>query len=261
MFAWGKNIQELVQEVDRCIRAQEDEGLTLRHLAQKLGYSEYHVSHMFRRVSGMQLRDYLWGRRLAFALRDVRDTEDSLLTIALRYGFSSHEAFTRAFKDAYGVAPSRYRQHPVPVVLRTVIHPFDCYLLGIGGTGMADTNQEVKTYFVTIPAHKYLHIRNYESIGYWDFWQKQSRIPEQDCDTICGLLESIPHKLDDAGGAENDAGSGQIMAFINEPAGARLLLGHPPGGELRRASAGGLRRPRAEADAADGRGGGGVHRF
>ena len=37
MFAWGKNIQELVQEVDRCIRAQEDEGLTLRHLAQKLG--------------------------------------------------------------------------------------------------------------------------------------------------------------------------------------------------------------------------------
>lgn len=169
MFAWGKNIQELVQEVDRCIRAQEDEGLTLRHLAQKLGYSEYHVSHMFRRVSGMQPRDYLRGRRLAFALRDVRDTEDSLLTIALRYGFSSHEAFTRAFKDAYGVAPSRYRQHPVPVVLRTVIHPFDCYLLGIGGTGMADTNQEVKTYFVTIPAHKYLHIRNYESIGYWDF--------------------------------------------------------------------------------------------
>ena len=66
---------------------------------------------MFRRVSGMQLRDYLRGRRLAFALRDVRDTEDSLLTIALRYGFSSHEAFTRAFKDAYGVAPSRYREY------------------------------------------------------------------------------------------------------------------------------------------------------
>ena len=85
---------------------------------------------------------------------------------------------------------------------------------------MADTNQEVKTYFVTIPAHKYLHIRNYESIGYWDFWQKQSRIPEQDCDTICGLLESIPHKLDDAGGTEHDSGSGQIMAFITSLRGA-----------------------------------------
>ena len=227
MLVWGKNIQELVQEVDRCIRAQEDEGLTLRHLAQKLGYSEYHVSHMFRRVSGMQLRDYLRGRRLAFALRDVRDTEDSLLTIALRYGFSSHEAFTRAFKDAYGVTPSRYRQHPVPVVLRTVIHPFDCYLLGIGGTGMADTNQEVKTYFVTIPAHKYLHIRNYESIGYWDFWQKQAQIPGQDYETVCGLLDSIKGKLDDAGGSEANCGSGQIMAYMNDPKGRLCDWGIP----------------------------------
>lgn len=49
---------------------------------------------------------------------------------------------------------------------------------------------EIKTYFVTIPAHKFLHIRNYESIGYYDFWQRQSQIPGQDCATICGLLAS-----------------------------------------------------------------------
>lgn len=55
----------------------------------------------------MQLRDYLRRRRLAFALREVRDSERSLLDIALDYGFSSHEAFTRAFKDAYGVTPQR----------------------------------------------------------------------------------------------------------------------------------------------------------
>lgn len=65
---------------------------------------------------------------------------------------------------------------------------------------MNGTNGEVKTYFITIPAHKFLHIRNYESIGYWDFWQKQSLIPGQDCDTICGLLDSIKGKLDDMGG-------------------------------------------------------------
>lgn len=62
----------------------------------------------------MQLRDYLRRRRLAFALREVRDSERSLLDIALDYGFSSHEAFTRAFKDAYGVTPSAYRAAPRP---------------------------------------------------------------------------------------------------------------------------------------------------
>lgn len=48
-------------------------------------------------------------------------------------------------------------------------------------------------------------------------WQKQSLIPGQDCETICGLLDSIEGKLDDAGGSEADSGSGQIMAYINEP--------------------------------------------
>ena len=84
---------------------------------------------------------------------------------------------------------------------------------------MASSNENVKIYFVTIPAHKFLHIRNYESIGYFDFWQKQSLIPGQDCDTVCGLLDSIKGKLDDDGGNEQDSGSGQLMAFINDPAG------------------------------------------
>ena len=85
----------------------------------------------------------------------------------------------------------------------------------------------IRTYFVTIPAHKFLHIRNYESVGYYDFWQKQSRIPGQDCATICGLLESIRGKLDDLGDDGMDSGSGQLMAFINEPNGRICSWGIP----------------------------------
>ena len=94
----------------------------------------------------MQFRDYLRYRRLAFALKELRDTDTGILDIALNYGFSSHEAFTRAFKEAYGMTPVDYRKHPVPVVLRTIIKPFDCYLLGIGESGMAKSTEDVKTY-------------------------------------------------------------------------------------------------------------------
>lgn len=227
MHEWQRYVQDIVLAADRCIKEQKNEELTLSCIAQSVGYSEFYVSRKFSEIAGMQLRDYLRGRKLAFALKDIRDTDDGILDIALRYGFSSHEAFTRAFKLSYGVTPSEYRRKPVPVVLRTVIRPFDCYLLGIGGTGMAESKGDVKTYFVTIPEHKFLHIRNYESIGYWDFWQKQSLIPGQDCDTICGLLDSISGKLDDAGGDEHDSGSGQIMAFINEPEGRLCSWGIP----------------------------------
>ena len=227
MHEWHRQIQKIIDQIDVCIKNHSDEALTLQLLSQKLGYSEYYTSRKFREISGMQFRDYLRYRRLAFALKEVRDTDKGILEIAMDYGFSSNEAFTRAFKDAYGIAPSEYRKQPVPVVLRTIIKPFDCYLLGIGGTDMTTTTEDVKVYFVTIPAHKFLHIRNYESIGYWDFWQKQAVIPGQDCETVCGLLDSIPNKLDDLGGDEADAGSGQLMAFINEPTGRICGWGIP----------------------------------
>jgi len=170
----------------------------------------------------MPFRDYLRLRRLAFALIEVRDTHRSFLDIAIDYGFSSHEAFTRAFKVAYSITPNTYRKHPKPVVLRTKIRPFDRYFLGIGEIGMvkATSTEGVKIYYVTIPAHKFLHIKNYESNGYWDFWQKQDKIQGQNCDTICGLLDSIKGKLD---GKDDVIGkfSGQIMAHINEADGKR----------------------------------------
>ena len=227
MDEWQKQIQVLILEIDDCIRRKEDEALTLSALAEKLGFSEFYVSRKFREISGMSLRDYMGQRSLALALKEVRDTNRGLLDIALDYGFSSHEAFSRAFKRAYGVSPGEYRKHPRPVVLRTVLKPFDCYLMGNGGVSMESITGDVKVYFVTIPAHKFLHIRNYESIGYWDFWQKQSLIPGQDCETICGLLHSIPGKLDDMGGDEPDSGSGQVMAYINEPSGRICSWGIP----------------------------------
>ena len=55
----------------------------------------------------------------------------------------------------------------------------------------------------------------------------QSQIPWQDCERICGLLDSIKGKLDDMGGTDANSGSGQIMAFINEPTGRICSWGIP----------------------------------
>ncbi len=104
----------IVDEIDACIERHEDEALTLGSLSRKLGYSEFYTTRKFKEISGMRLKDYLRGRRLAFALKEVRDSGKSLLDIAFDYGFSSHEAFTRAFKDAYGVTPRAYRKNPNP---------------------------------------------------------------------------------------------------------------------------------------------------
>ena len=77
----------------------------------------------------MQFRDYLRARRPAFALIEARDTKRIFPDIALDFGFSSHETFTRAFKAAYGITPVAYRKNPGPAILRTKINAFDRYFL------------------------------------------------------------------------------------------------------------------------------------
>lgn len=227
MYKWQKQIQIVVDEIDKCIKNYNDEDLTLRFLSNKLGYSQFHTTRKFKEISGMQFKEYLRLRKLAFALKEVRDSKKNILEIAINYGFSSHEAFTRAFKRAYGITPRAYRNTPKPVILRTKIHLFDRYLLGYDEIGMMKSIDNIHIYFVTIPAHKFLHIKNYESNGYWDFWQKQNGIPGQDMDTICGLLDSIKGKLDDSGGSETNSSSGQIMAYINDSNGRLCDWGIP----------------------------------
>ncbi len=215
MYEWHRLAQRIVDGIDRSIETRDDDALTLTAVARELGYSEYHMTRKFREIAGISFRDYLRRRRLAFALIDLRDTDKSVLDIAVDYGFSSHEAFCRSFKSAYGVPPSTYRAKPKPVLLRTKLVTFDRYFLGLGEIGMVKSTEEVKAYFVSIPAHKFLHIKNYESDGYFDFWEKQDSKPGEDCDTICGLLDSIKGKLD---GEDNVIGkySGQIMARLYE---------------------------------------------
>ena len=98
MNEWHGNIQKIIDITDIGIKNKNDEELTLKRLADELGYSEFYVSRKFREISGMQFRGYLRYRRLAFALTDLRDTDRGILDIALDHGFSSHEAFTRAFR-------------------------------------------------------------------------------------------------------------------------------------------------------------------
>ena len=75
MYEWRKQIQTIVDEIDKCIKNYNDEALTLRFLSQHLGYSEFYTTRKFKEISGMSFRDYLRYRKLAFALKEVRDSE------------------------------------------------------------------------------------------------------------------------------------------------------------------------------------------
>ncbi len=58
-------------------------------------------------VSGISISDYVRKRRLTIAGNELKNSDVSVLDIAIKYGFQSHSAFTRAFKEQHGITPSQ----------------------------------------------------------------------------------------------------------------------------------------------------------
>lgn len=82
---------------------------TLAGLSAYIGYSPVYCSAKLREFTGTSFRECLSTRRLSRAADELCSTGCRILEIALHYGFSSHEAFTRAFVKKYGCSPSQYR--------------------------------------------------------------------------------------------------------------------------------------------------------
>ena len=83
--------------------------LTLEEIADLAGVSRHHVSRAFGAATGRSIMRYVRGRRLTEAARSLSDGAPDILAVALEAGYGSHEAFTRAFRDQFGVTPEMVR--------------------------------------------------------------------------------------------------------------------------------------------------------
>jgi AraC family transcriptional regulator len=91
-----------------------DEPLDLNALAEVAHFSSYHFHRLFSAWMGETLGDYLRRRRIEIAaMRIVGQPRVTVLSIAMSVGFSSAEAFTRAFKSRFGVSPTVWRAQQI----------------------------------------------------------------------------------------------------------------------------------------------------
>jgi len=64
---------------------------------------------MFSYIANKSLSEYIRNRRLTLAAFDILNSTDNIIDIAMKYGYSSHDSFTRAFQKFHGVLPSKVR--------------------------------------------------------------------------------------------------------------------------------------------------------
>ncbi len=73
--------------------------------------SEYHFKRMFSFLAGLPLSEYIRQRRLTLAAIEVANSDERIIDIAIKYGYSSPDSFTRAFQHLHGVTPSEARSN------------------------------------------------------------------------------------------------------------------------------------------------------
>src|SRR5450631_1849565 len=99
--------------------------LTLDEIAGIAGISRFHMVRAFAAATGLSVMRYVRARRLSEAARALAGGAPDILTLALDADYGSHEAFTRAFRDHFGVTPEVVRsstrldnlalQEPIPM--------------------------------------------------------------------------------------------------------------------------------------------------
>jgi len=84
--------------------------LSLEVVADVVGVSRFHLSRAFGTTVGCALASYIRSRRLSEAARALANGAPDILAVALDSGYGSHEAFTRAFRQQFGVTPEQLRE-------------------------------------------------------------------------------------------------------------------------------------------------------
>lgn len=86
-----------------------DTAISLDDIAAHAGVSRFHMTRVFDVRMGLPVMAYVRARRLSEAAKRLAGGAPDILHVALEAGYGSHEAFTRAFRDHFGMTPEQVR--------------------------------------------------------------------------------------------------------------------------------------------------------
>jgi len=110
-----------ILKVQLHIQEHLDEDLSLERLARIAHFSPFHFHRIFSALVGESVHDHVRRLRLESAAILLKTSDRPVTQIAFDTGYDTHESFSRAFRQMFGVSPSQFRagQRPVPSTVST----------------------------------------------------------------------------------------------------------------------------------------------
>jgi len=107
---WLDSMNEAMAYIEAHL-SDRNNGIDYVEIAKAACCSSFHFQRVFPFITGITLSDYISRRRLTLAAFDLQTSDIKVIDVALKYGYESPEAFSRAFKLLNGVMPISARDN------------------------------------------------------------------------------------------------------------------------------------------------------
>lgn len=104
--------QDIIDELIRWIAQLHDKSVTNATVAERAGFSHWHMQRVFKQQTGVTLGKYIKDVRLGKAVLELIEGKESVINIAVQYGYESQQTFTRAIKNYTGLNPGEIKRLP-----------------------------------------------------------------------------------------------------------------------------------------------------
>ena len=105
----GDKSKYVLQAMDYIGQHYGDQNISVGEIAQHLGLSESHLSHLFRKETDYTLLNYLPRYRIHKAMELLRDCRTKVYEVAERVGYRDITYFSATFKKVTGMSPSEFQ--------------------------------------------------------------------------------------------------------------------------------------------------------
>ncbi len=105
-MSYSSHTHAIISYVESHIKAEK---FDYQELERQIGFSLAHIRDLFKQNTQCSLAKYVRTRKVHNSAFELMHSEHSIMDIALQYGFSNHESYTRAFKKIVGMTPSEFR--------------------------------------------------------------------------------------------------------------------------------------------------------
>ncbi|WP_234262472.1 helix-turn-helix domain-containing protein [Klebsiella aerogenes] len=106
-------MRSVIRDIISWIESDLSKPMRSSDIAEKAGYSRWHLQRSFKYFTGYTLGRYIRARRMTVAAVLLKSTDLSITSIYLRVGYDEAATFCRVFCRHFGLSPSAYRSCPV----------------------------------------------------------------------------------------------------------------------------------------------------